>query len=299
MPLDRPTCVPQFLGLGVMRGGTTWLWKQLGRHPDVWMPPVKELNYFTRRHPIHIPTPDGGRRPENRPNLFARSLRRFRWSRLGHYLRTYSPSSVRWRWRFYRGPVGPEWYRSLFDPAGDRLCGDITPHYSALGPEGIEEIVTMLPDVRGILILRDPIDRDWSHAVHFLTVNRGRDRDALTERELIDQIHNPSARTRGDYLPILDNWEAALPPERLRIIFYDDIRSDPRRVLSEVDAFLGLPEHHPPGLEQRINASRSRRIPAPIERHLAELHRSALERLADRFGGPAEGWLARARAVLD
>src|SRR6267378_5844198 len=37
---------PDFLCVGVHKGGTTWLYQQLDSHPDFWMPPLKELHYF-------------------------------------------------------------------------------------------------------------------------------------------------------------------------------------------------------------------------------------------------------------
>ncbi|TVQ38230.1 MAG: hypothetical protein EA384_09570 [Spirochaetaceae bacterium] len=39
---------PDFLGIGTTRGGSSWLYRVLSRHPDVWMPPVKEVHYFDR-----------------------------------------------------------------------------------------------------------------------------------------------------------------------------------------------------------------------------------------------------------
>src|SRR5947207_15861690 len=38
--------VPDFLGIGAARAGTTWLHSNLRRHPQIWLPPVKELHYF-------------------------------------------------------------------------------------------------------------------------------------------------------------------------------------------------------------------------------------------------------------
>ncbi|MGD1948605.1 MAG: hypothetical protein ACFB14_03045 [Leptolyngbyaceae cyanobacterium] len=37
-----------FLGIGAQKAGTTWLWSILKTHPDVWIPPKKELHYFDR-----------------------------------------------------------------------------------------------------------------------------------------------------------------------------------------------------------------------------------------------------------
>ena len=39
--------LPQFLGLGVQKGGTTTLQKLLEQHPQVWLSPQKELQFFS------------------------------------------------------------------------------------------------------------------------------------------------------------------------------------------------------------------------------------------------------------
>ena len=38
--------LPGFLCIGAQKAGTTWLLAQLKSHPGIWMPPVKELQYF-------------------------------------------------------------------------------------------------------------------------------------------------------------------------------------------------------------------------------------------------------------
>lgn len=41
--------VPDFLGIGAQKAGTTWIHAQLARHPGVWLPPEKELHFWNRR----------------------------------------------------------------------------------------------------------------------------------------------------------------------------------------------------------------------------------------------------------
>lgn len=41
---------PDFIGIGTIKSGTTWLWKCLREHPQVFMPRMKELEYFDKRH---------------------------------------------------------------------------------------------------------------------------------------------------------------------------------------------------------------------------------------------------------
>ena len=47
IPLRTVGPLPQFLGLGVQKGGTTTLQLLLEQHPQVWLPPKKELHYFS------------------------------------------------------------------------------------------------------------------------------------------------------------------------------------------------------------------------------------------------------------
>jgi hypothetical protein len=37
-----------FLCIGMVKGGTGWLFDQLQFHPDFWMPPIKEMHYLDR-----------------------------------------------------------------------------------------------------------------------------------------------------------------------------------------------------------------------------------------------------------
>src|SRR5690349_5974595 len=99
---------PDFLCVGVHKGGTTWLYQQLDSHPDFWMPPLKELHYLDQ---------------------------------LGRVQRSSSPRSRDERdLRFLAGITSLsskphlelEQYGRLFEPKGTLLSGDISPNYSTL-----------------------------------------------------------------------------------------------------------------------------------------------------------------------
>jgi hypothetical protein len=56
-----------------------------------------------------------------------------------------------------------KWYFSLFEDVPSKcLTGDITPAYSALPEEGVQYVFNLLPDVKIIHIIRNPIKRAWS-----------------------------------------------------------------------------------------------------------------------------------------
>lgn len=41
--------LPNFLVIGAEKAGTTWLYNVLGRHPDIFLPEIKELSFFNKR----------------------------------------------------------------------------------------------------------------------------------------------------------------------------------------------------------------------------------------------------------
>lgn len=42
--------IPNFLIIGAEKSGTTWLYDRLRRHPDIFMPGVKEIHFFNREN---------------------------------------------------------------------------------------------------------------------------------------------------------------------------------------------------------------------------------------------------------
>ena len=293
---------PDFLGIGVLRSGTTWLWQQLGKHPQGWSTPIKEINYFNRIYPLMEQGGTAGEvRAEIRTRLMKEHVNRFKADRIGKYLRAYNPRTISWCWRFYRGKQDLDWYRSLFAQAGERVVGDITPHYASISDPGVARIAETMPDVSVILILRDPVERDWSHAKLYLARMLGRPADTLTDEDYHGFFRNPSLRVRSDYLPMLENWGRYFSPDKFMVILFDDISTRPAELLQSIHRFLGLETgegHMPPGLSERVNASRRAVIPDHLHRHLSDLHHPALVELAARFGGHAEAWLARAEESL-
>jgi len=39
---------PTFLGIGAQKARTTWLYDQRIKHPEIWLPPIKEILFFDR-----------------------------------------------------------------------------------------------------------------------------------------------------------------------------------------------------------------------------------------------------------
>jgi len=179
--------LPDFLGIGVEKCGTTWLHEVLLRHPQVFIPESKEIDYFSRG--------------------------------LTHSLR---------------------WYGDLFKDAIKRRKGEISPGYSHLSHRRIRLIKSLMPNVRLILLLRNPIDRAWSHAFHELVKGRQQEVDQVPEAEFLDLLGSPHFQKMGDYPEILGRWLDVFPKEQLFVGLYDDLAESPRGLLAKVFEHVGV-----------------------------------------------------------
>ena len=107
---------PTFLGIGVPKAGTTWLYEVLDSHPQIWVPEhEREVHFFNR----------------------------------------------------YYEDRGLDWYGKFFpgqEHSPYEAVGEVTPHYFYCEEERIADIKSTIPSIQKfILILRNPIDRLYSH----------------------------------------------------------------------------------------------------------------------------------------
>ena len=161
---------------------------------------------------------------------------------------------------------GDDWYRANFpseqemqvlrSTEGCALTGESSPDYLP-NPEAASLLYQLRPDVRLIVLLRDPVDRALSH-YHYRKV-RGRENrsfeDAINENltsleaeaagvSLLQQHPNyTSYLGRGLYMPQLRHWLEVFPKEQILVVGSERFLQDAQSVYSEVLEFLGLPDH--------------------------------------------------------
>ena len=108
-----PARMPDFLGIGTQKGGTTSLHQWLSHHPQVYLPECKEVHYFDLN---------------------------------------YNESQ--------------NWYKRHFENAKrSQKCGEITPFY-LFHPSSAKRIKQTIPEIKLIVLLRDPVERVISHLRH-------------------------------------------------------------------------------------------------------------------------------------
>ncbi len=256
--LDR---FPDFLIVGPQRTGTTWLHTHLRYHPEIMLAEPKELFFFS--------------------SLKAPDSPRFRSHDLEDYLRFFREP---W-WRVLLHHAISVWrYRELYRP---KVRGEATASYAALDRDVIEDITALKPDIKVILMIRDPIERAWSHAKKDLVRNRGRRFEDVSATEVERFFSDPYQRQCARYVENIDNWSACLRPAHLLVALFDDIDAQPEALLLDVMSFLGVTSDRryiSREVREPVNPTAASKIPEHYRRFLEELLKNDIANLKERLG---------------
>jgi Sulfotransferase domain len=229
--IGRAKILPSFLVIGAQRAGTTSLFDLLLRHPDLFGPVRSRGELTWARKEIHF-----------------------------------------FDERFL---LGENWYRSFFPLAltrrrarargGDVVAGEATPYY-IFHPLVAERVAVTIPDVRLIAILRDPVERAYSH---YQMMRRSSREDLSFEEALAaeserlaseDELEAGTTRfrigtgerrkhyhhrhhsyfARGLYAEQLERWLAHFQREQLLVLTVEDLSADGPETIRRVLDFLGV-----------------------------------------------------------
>ena len=137
---------PDFLIVGPQRTGSSWLYKNLMHHPELFLSKKKELHFFNLL---------------NKPNHPM-----FKTREISTYLENFydTPRSY-----ISKNINSIAHYRQLYLP---KLRGEATASYAAMEEELVAEVVALNPNIKVILTIRNPIERAWSHAKKDLVMRR-------------------------------------------------------------------------------------------------------------------------------
>jgi len=189
--------LPNFIICGTQKGGTTSLYNYLKEHPQIYLPPKKEIHFFDL--------------------YFKRSI---------------------------------EWYRKHFIGAESqrfKAIGEATPSYMYL-EEVAERIHNTLPEVKLIFILRNPVDRAYSHYWHevrlgyeWLSFEEAikAEPERLARGDIISRLHY-SYLDRGKYIIQIDRFRKYFSKDQMLIIIAEELWSNPEQVMRKVFEFLGV-----------------------------------------------------------
>lgn len=149
-----------------------------------------------------------------------------------------------------------EEYEALFAPATDeKALGEASVHYIS-HPGAAGRIHALIPDVRLIASLRNPVDRSYS-VYQMNQRNQGANADTP-----FAQAMRSDPNLQGAYHDHLRRFFALFPRERIRIILLEDLEADPRGTVGSLFDFLGVDPTFAPDFSRRANPGGEPRIKA-------------------------------------
>lgn len=195
--------LPDFVIGGAPRCGTTWLTRALDRYPGITMarPIQPEPKFFLV------------------DELYAKGIE--------HY--------------------ASRWFEDI--PA-DQVAGEKSTNYLE-SEAAARRMAAHLPHIRLIFLLREPADRAWSNYL-WSRMNGLEDQDfgdalALEEQrdaevdEDLRYAHPHAYASRGFYAELLTPWFRLFERDRILCLRYEDIATEPGRLVTRVHSFLDLP----------------------------------------------------------
>jgi hypothetical protein len=219
----KNSLLPTFIIIGAGKSGTTAVYHFLNEHPEVFMSPVKETNFFELEG-----KPIGTDSEEDPYNLY-------------HY-----PQSIN-TWKAYK---------KLFkDAKSNQAIGEASPMY-LYGERSAGHIKDKLPDVKLIAILREPVDRLYSRWLHLLRDGNesiGDFKDCLNKSSIWWKRND--LVTEGFYGTNLKKYTDLFPTSQLKVLLYDDFKENPEGFLKEIFEYIGVDSSFEPSLDREYNVS--------------------------------------------
>ncbi len=229
--------LPDFVVIGAKRCGTTSLFRALEQHPGV-MP----LFPASERIPMR----------ENMKGV--------------HWLDRHSDYSSAWYRSHFATSLAKN--RRRRHTGGSVVTGEASPYY-LFHPTGATHALDRLGDARFILMLRNPVDRTYSHYKEQVRNGseslgfeealeaepdrlRGEVERIVSEPSYYSYVHeNRSYLTQSLYGQNLKPWLDRFPLDRFHIVRSEDFYTDPAKELRGVTEFLGLGPHEFENLQPR------------------------------------------------
>jgi hypothetical protein len=184
---------------------------------------------------------------------------------------------------------GVRWYRGRFpysDRLRDALTLDASPYY-LVHPLVPQRAAQLLPGVKLVALLRNPIDRALSHYQHEVrggreslsfaeAIAREPERLAGEEERLQSDPHYYSYNhhrysygRRGLYVDQLRRWVRFFPRSQLLVLQSEWLYRDPAAASGAVYDFLGLPRHRLDHYKPFLQGKYEREMPPDLRQKLA------------------------------
>jgi len=250
--------LPDFLGIGSGQSGSTWMYKNLSCHPDIFIPKLKEIHYFSR-------------------NFNSLSIR--------HYSSLFHKAGNRVCGEFTPAynmllPKRIEYIHKIMPKARLFL---IIRNPIERAWSGARRVMSKIAEQENIKFddINDNefyswIDNEWAYRPE-----RGIGGDFVP------------GILQGHYCKAIENWTTFFPNDQLLVVFFDEIKRDPQGLLCKVFDHIGVTtnidwEKQP--MWTVVNKNPEHEIPTRFFEYLREKYSDEIEELRKRYPSEVKNW---------
>jgi len=219
--------LPNFFVVGAVKAGTTAFHNLLDQHPEIYMSPIKEPNFFAQT--------------DLKPHLYVDQYRRSISFNLDKYLQGSMQKTV------HIADVKTwEDYRSLFKNVSVEIAIGEGSNSYLFCPNSAGLIAQRFPHAKIIMILRNPVDRAWSHYLMNQKIGHQVLPDFLQEIDQDRSIQPKGWGITSNYFELglydeqVSRFLAVFPKTQIKILLYEDFVRQPGQTFSKVCEFLGV-----------------------------------------------------------
>lgn len=216
---------PNFLIIGAAKSGTTSIAQYLKQHPKIYISPIKEPYFFSFEG--NIPNFKGS----NDSETFAHLV------------------------------TNLDDYENLFKEVSDEIAiGEASVSYLHI-PSTAQNIFHHLPQVKILVVLRNPVDRAYAHFLHQIRDGHESQTDfakaleAEEKRIQDDWMFSWFYKNNGFYFKQLSFYTKLFDPSQIKVWLYEDLQQDAIGLLQDMFRFLEVDETFTPDLSVRYNIS--------------------------------------------
>lgn len=264
-----------FVGIGVAKAGTTWLAEYFKSHPEVCFSPVKEMHYFDVKFLDHKQQIKQKR--IEALNELKQNENHSKWELL----------LLKQLIELYAEPKAYHEYFNLLQAKG-RICGEITPEYSLLTAEGFAEMKNFLNNPKIILVLRNPVDRYWSHIRFHKKFFPNLD----YIRYYMESLKKYKIITYSSYHKIIPLLLSVFDRDDIHIIFYEYLFNEATKeqVIKGLCNFLEV-KYFSPKNNNRINPSFSIELSEKLKLIGIQKFKASYEFTINHFKNTPKCWI--------
>lgn len=210
--------LPNFFIVGAPKAGTTSLYHYLESHPDIYMSPVKEPNYFSHEDIV-------------KQDLFYNE----------------------------KGIASLAEYEALFNGATtEKAIGEASVSY--LFYDSVPgKIKKRVPDARIIIMLRNPVDRAFSH--FSMDKRLGYVNESFesifehTGKSKLSHLYYQQYIELGNYYKQVKRYLDIFPKEQIKIFLLRDMKTDTPQLVKQLYKFLDVDENFVADVSEKFNSN--------------------------------------------